>query len=492
MDEPVVSSRVFEGQVPQPEPNASERPEPHLRPDEGELRRITDLIAQSIIVLDPDGRPLYANRFVLDYFGLRLEDVQAEGFRERVFHPEDVARLRDERRERLYGNVSFENEQRALGKDGKYRWFLIRYNPLLDSHGKVVRWYATGTDIDDRKRAEERMRNETVALREDIVRSSMFEEVVGTSTALRKVLAQVAKVAPTDSSVLIEGETGTGKELIARAIHNRSSRASRAFIRVNCAAIPPALFASELFGHEKGSFTGALYRRLGRFESADGGTIFLDEVGELPLEMQVALLRVLQEHEIERVGGDQTITVDVRVIAATNRDLRAAVAAGIFREDLFYRLDVVPLRLPPLRERAGDIRLLTKYLVERYARKAGKRIDAIAKETLELFEKYHWPGNIRELQNVIERAVILAEGDYLVVDPNWLPLNTVDAARAAPLKSDLADRERTMIEDALRSTGGMLSGPRGAAARLGLPRQTLESRLRKLGIKAHRFKPGVH
>ncbi len=463
---------------------------PRQRPDEEELRRITDLIAQSIIVLNPDGSLIYANRFVLDYFGLTLEDVQAQGFRERVFHPEDVARLRDERRERLLGDIPFENEQRSRGKDGKYRWFLIRYNPLLDAHGKVLRWYATGTDIDDRKRVEDRVRNETVALREDIVRSSMFEEVVGTSNALRKVLAQVAKVAPTDSSVLIEGETGTGKELVARAIHHLSSRAARAFIRVNCAAIPSGLFASELFGHEKGAFTGALNRRLGRFESADAGTIFLDEVGELPPEIQVALLRVLQEREIERVGGNESIAVDVRVIAATNRDLRAAVAAGTFREDLFYRLNVVPLRVPPLRERVGDIRLLTEYLVERYSRKSGKRIAAIAKETIELFESYPWPGNIRELQNVIERAVILADNDYFAVDPNWLPLNNSATVRSAALRIDLKERERTMIEDALRATRGTVAGPRGAAARLGVPRQTLESRLRKLGINAHRFKTG--
>jgi formate hydrogenlyase transcriptional activator len=481
-----------------PQPSSSEfkphTPEPtarNPRPDEEELRRIPELIAAQIQMLDPDGRPIYANRLVLDYFGVSLADVRAEGFRKRVFHPEDVERLRDERRRRLSEGVPFENEQRALGKDGKYRWFLIRYRPLLDAQGKVIRWYATGTDIDDRKRDEDRMRNETVALREDILRSSMFEEVVGASAALRKVLAQVAKVAPTDSSVLIEGETGTGKELIARAIHNRSSRASRAFIPVNCAAISPALFASELFGHEKGAFTGALQRRLGRFESADGGTIFLDEVGDLPVEIQLALLRVLQEREIERVGTNHRIPVDVRVIAATNRDLRGIVAAGDFREDLFYRLNVFPLQLPPLRERAGDIRLLTEYLVERYARKAGKRIRAIAKDTLELFERYEWPGNIRELQNVIERAVILAEGDCFSVDPNWLPLDARGASSSPPLRTDLADRERTMIEDALRATGGMVSGPHGAAKRLGMPRQTLQSRLRKLGINAHRFKAGI-
>jgi formate hydrogenlyase transcriptional activator len=229
-----------------------------LRQDEEELRRITDAIPQTIIVLNPDGRPLYANRVALEYTGLSLDEVRADNFRARVFHPEDVQRLREERHKALSGTVPFENEQRALGKDAKYRWFLIQYNPLLDAGGKVIRWYATGTDIDDRKRAEDRMRNETVALREEIVRSSMFEEIVGSSEALRRVLEQVARVAPTDSTVLIQGETGTGKELIARGIHTRSKRSSRAFIRVNCAAIPPSLIASELFGHEKGFFTGAL------------------------------------------------------------------------------------------------------------------------------------------------------------------------------------------------------------------------------------------
>src|SRR6202035_5310607 len=249
------------------------------------------------------------------------------------------------------------------GKDGRYRWFLFRYNPLLDQRGRLARWFATATDIEDRKQTEQRVRNENFALREQIDRDSMFEEIVGSSEALRRVLVQVSKVAPTDSTVLVLGETGTGKELIARAIHNRSKRSNRAFIRVNCAAIPAALIASELFGHEKGSFTGALDRRLGRFESADGGTIFLDEVGDLPAETQVALLRVLQEREFERVGGSQTVSVDVRVITATNRDLTSAVAEGKFRQDLFYRFNVFPIHVPPLRERAGDISMLTAYLI---------------------------------------------------------------------------------------------------------------------------------
>ena len=460
-----------------------------LRQDEEELRRITDAIPQAIIVLNPDGRTVYANRVTLEYTGLSLEEVQADNFRERVFHPEDIEKLRAARQNSLSIDVQFENEQRARGKDGKYRWFLIRYNPFRDEQGQLVRWYATGTDIDDRKRSEDRTRNENVALREEIVRSSLFEEIVGSSDALRRVLAQVSKVAPTDSTVLILGETGTGKELIARAIHNRSNRASRAFIRVSCAAIPPALIASELFGHEKGSFTGALQRRLGRFESADGGTLFLDEVGELPLETQVALLRVLQEREFERVGGSQTVSVDVRILAATNRDLSQAVTDGTFRQDLFYRLNVFPIRVPALRERVDDIPLLVEYLIDRYAQKTGKKIRNINKETLDLFQAFDWPGNIRELQNVVERAVILCDGETFCVDETWLTLVAPKSAPSSvPLIANLAEREKQMIEDALRETTGQISGPSGAAAKLGIPRQTLESKIRKLGINRYNFK----
>jgi formate hydrogenlyase transcriptional activator len=258
---------------------------------------------------------------------------------------------------------------------------------------------------------------------------------------------------------------------------------------VNCAAIPASLIASELFGHEKGSFTGATQRRLGRFESADGGTIFLDEVGDLPAETQVALLRVLQEREFERVGGSQTVSVDVRVIAATNRDLTSAVAEGKFRQELFYRLNVFPVRLPALRERIGDISLLVGYLIDRYAQKAGKKIRNIDKKTMELFHAYDWPGNIRELQNVVERAVILSEGETFFVEEAWLTRATPKvAAASALLPTDLAEREKAMIESALREAEGLVSGPTGAATKLGVPRQTLESKIRKLGINRHHFK----
>ena len=318
---------------------------------------------------------------MLEYTGLTREELGSERFRE-AFHPEDSERLRDEREAAISRGVPFEYERRVRRRDGQFRWFLVQYNPLLDERGKVIRWYATGTDIDDRKQAEERTRQENVALREQIDQVFMFDEIVGSSPALKSVLSGIVKVAPTDSTVLITGETGTGKELIARAIHKSSQRSGHAFIAVNCASIPHSLIASELFGHEKGAFTGALQRRQGRFELANSGTIFLDEIGELPAETQIALLRVLQERQFERVGGSRAIPTDVRIIAATNRDLPAAIAAGSFRADLFYRLNVFPIDVPPLRERREDIPMLVEYFVKRYADKARKQITRIDKNTL--------------------------------------------------------------------------------------------------------------
>jgi PAS domain S-box-containing protein len=469
------------------------RAEAKLFQDEEELRRMTDAIPQTIIVLNPDGRAIYVNRVALEYTGLSLDEVRADDFRARVFHPDDVQRLREERHKALSSSVPFENEQRALGKDGKYRWFLIRYNPLLDESGKVIRWYATGTDIDDRKRDEDRTRNENVALREQIDRDSMFEDIVGSSEALRKVLRQVGKVAHSDSTVLILGETGTGKELVARAIHKRSNRGERAFIGVNCAAIPPSLIASELFGHEKGAFTGATQRRMGRFESANGGTIFLDEVGDLPAEIQIALLRVLQEREIERVGSSRPIPVDVRVVAATHRDLDALVAEGKFRQDLLYRLNVVPIQMPPLRERVADIPLLVEYFIDRFGKRAGKKFRTIDKKFLNVVQAYSWPGNVRELQNIIERAVILGDGDTLAVDETWLQGKAANPVRARALDLALVRQEKEMIEAALAESQGRVSGPAGAAAKLGVPAQTLDSKIKRLKIKNNRFKaPRAH
>jgi formate hydrogenlyase transcriptional activator len=319
--------------------------------------------------------------------------------------------------------------------------------------------------------------------------SGVRDEIVGESPALKTILQQVDRVAPTDTTVLILGETGTGKELVARAIHARSRRASRPFIKVNCAAIPASLIASELFGHEKGTFTGAMQRRLGRFEAADGGTIFLDEVGELPMETQIALLRVLQEREFERVGSNHPVSVDVRIVAATNRDLKAAIHAGTFRSDVFYRLNVFPIRVPALRERAGDIPLLVSHMVDRYARKSGKRFTKVAKDVLQLLQSYHWPGNIRELQNVIERAVILSEEDTFTVDRTWIQHDSSFAAGPTGLLAEsLAEQERQMIEAALAESRGRISGPLGAAAKLGIPRQTLDSKIVNLQIRKNQFK----
>ena len=469
--------------------DALKKTEEKLREDEGELRRITDAIPQTIMVLDPAGAPMYANEATLDYTGLNHEDVLAPDFRQRIFHPDDLERLREKRKTSLERGLPFEAEQRALRKDGQYRWFLIRYSPFRNEQGQVTRWYATGTDIDERVRAEERTRNENLALREQIDRDSMFQDIIGSSETLRKVLRQVAKAAPSDSTILLLGETGTGKELIARAIHKRSKRAERAFIGVNCAAIPPSLIASELFGHEKGAFTGATQRRLGRFESANGGTIFLDEVGDLPPEIQIALLRVLQEREIERVGSSRSIPVDVRVVAATHRDLNDLVAEGKFRSDLLYRLNVVPVRMPSLRERADDIPLLVEYFIERFAKRVGKKFKRIDKKTVNLFQSYHWPGNVRELQNVIERAVILSEGDMFSLDETcFRSENPPHSTSTVALNGTLLRQEKQLIEAALAESRGRVSGTNGAASKLGLPSRTLDSKIKRLKINKSRFR----
>jgi formate hydrogenlyase transcriptional activator len=469
---------------------ARKRAEEKIHEDERELRRITDAIPQLINILAPDGSTLHANQSVLEYTGLTSDHVEPANFRERIFHQDDVVGLRFERQRALVRGVPFELEQRMRRKDGKYRWFLIQYSPLLNEKGQITRWYATATDIDQRKRAEEELQRENLALRDEITRSSRFEEIIGSSAPLRRVLTQLEKVASSNSTVLILGETGTGKELIARAIHERSNRSTRAFIRVNCAAIPGSLVASELFGHEKGAFTGALQRRLGRFELANGGTIFLDEIGDLPAETQIALLRVLQEREFERVGSSQPISVDVRVIAATHRDLKADVIAGKFRQDLFYRLNVFPIQVPPLRDRRDDIPLLLNYFIERYAKTAGTKVKSIRKHTIELLQSYDWPGNIRELQNVIERAILLSEGGELMVDAAWLKRDfpQVNEDAAGSLAASLEDGERRIIEAALEECAGQVAGPQGAAAKLGMPRQTLDSRIASLRIDKRRFR----
>ncbi|WP_263367517.1 sigma 54-interacting transcriptional regulator [Edaphobacter bradus] len=418
-------------------------------------------------------------------------------------HPEDrgavqqlIERVSREREE-------FEFEHRLLLPDGSVRYLRVVGHPSRNESGNFE-FVGAVTDITERKRAADELQEafneikklkdqlykENIALREEIDKVSMFEEIVGESPALQAVLARLAKVAPSDSTVLITGETGTGKELIARAIHKRSRRSSRAFVSVNCAAIPATLIASELFGHEKGAFTGAMQRRLGRFELAQGGTIFLDEIGELLPETQIALLRVLQEREFERVGGDRSIQSDVRVIAATNRDLQAAIAAGTFRSDLFYRLSVFPIEIPALRERREDIPLLVEYFIDRYARKAGKKIRTVEKSTMEMLQSYYWPGNIRELQNVVERSVIVCDGENFSIDESWLSRQPCAVELKSPLdlSEKLATQEKEIIEAALAKTAGMVSGPSGAATMLGIRASTLESKIRSLKINKFRFK----
>ncbi|WP_213804241.1 sigma 54-interacting transcriptional regulator [Granulicella sp. dw_53] len=479
-----------------------------LRESEDRLRLAIDTIPTIVWSSLPNGHADFLNRRWEEYTGLPYQQGFDRGWAATI-HPDDLQGLIDAKKDAFEEGKPFAKEVRIRRADGVYRYFLNRALPLRDESGKIVKWYGTNTDIEDRKRAEEALQTayeeirelkdelyrENIALKEEINRSSMFEEIIGNSPALQSVLNRVAKVAPTDSTVLITGETGTGKELVARAIHKASNRSERAFVSVNCAAIPQALIASELFGHEKGAFTGAQQRRLGRFELADGGTILLDEVGELPMETQISLLRVLQERQFERVGGNRPIRTHVRVITATNRNLQAAVADGTFRSDLFYRLNVFPIEIPPLRERKEDIAMLVEYFIDRLARKAGKKISRIKKTTMDRLLSYPWPGNIRELQNVIERSLIVCETEDFTIDESWLdvgagpaPTLQVDApvAQTASTKS----QEREIIEAALAKCDGRVSGPLGAAVRLNMPASTLDYKIRTLKINKNRFKGG--
>jgi formate hydrogenlyase transcriptional activator len=469
----------------------AKRAEETLRNAEKDVRTILETIPAIVWTARPDG----ALDFISEHWTERMGGERRGWSWTDVVHDDDVERVVRGWRDALDCGRPLDQELRLRERDGNYRWYMVRGVPRRDESGAILRWYGTITEIDDRKRAEDELRalkdqlhKENIALRDEVTQTSMFEEIVGSSEPLRRVLVLVAKVAGTDSTVLITGETGTGKELIARAIHRRSPRASKPFVTVNCGAIPPSLVNSELFGHEKGAFTGALQRHAGRFEVADGGTIFLDEVGELPAETQIALLRVLQERTFERVGGTKPIPVDVRVIAATNRDLSAAIDDESFRRDLFYRLSVFPIHVPPLRDRVEDIPLLVEYLTQRYASKMGKKISSVSRASVDLLMAYDWPGNIRELQNVIQRAVILCDGT-LHVDESWLERRSMRrTADVRQLGRPSVREEKEWIESALAEAGGRVAGPSGAAARLGIPRSTLESKIRSLRIDKNRFK----
>jgi formate hydrogenlyase transcriptional activator len=465
--------------------DASKQAEREIRQHEEMLHQVIDISPLHMFIWEADATASYGNRASREYFGA-IPPMNPFEFIELVTHPEDVDRLREEIRNAMSRGEALEVEARMRRHDGAYHWFLYKLYPLRDKSDRIIRWCGARIDIDAQKQSENRAQRENLALREEIDKVSMFEEIVGTSPALQALLARVTKVAPTDSTVFITGETGTGKELIARAIHKRSPRSAQAFVSVNCAAIPRDLIASELFGHEKGAFTGALQRRLGRFEVAEGGTIFLDEIGELPADTQIALLRVLQEKEFDRVGGGgRPIRANVRVITATHRDLPGAIAAGTFRSDLFYRINVFPLEVPPLRERKKDIRLLVEYFIDRYASKVGKTIKHIDRKTLERLQSYTWPGNIRELQNVIERSVILCETEEFSIDESWL---SERPGSTRPLPEEIGAQEKALIEAALAKTGGRVSGPSGAAIELGMPASTLDSKIKSLKIDKHRFR----
>jgi PAS domain S-box-containing protein len=481
------------------------RAEQELRRSEGYLAEAQRLSHSGSWAWDTKTRNAFWSQEmfrVLDYDPEKTKPTLSH-FLERV-HPEDrplVERAVQEESTRSEASVA--SDYRVVLPDGTIKHIHAIAHPVMNESGGITEVVGTSMDVTEQyearaalemaleeiKALRDKLYRENIALREEIDRSSMFEEIVGESRSLKIVLAQASKVAPTDSTVLITGETGTGKELIARAIHKRSERSARPFVSVSCAAIPHSLIGSELFGHEKGAFTGALQRRLGRFELAEGGTIFLDEIGELPLDTQITLLRVLQEREFERLGSAKVIRADVRIIAATNRDLQAAIDAGTFRSDLYYRLNVFPIEMPPLRQRKEDIPLLVEQFVDRYARKAGKRIQGINRAALERLMAYAWPGNVRELQNVIERSVIVCETENFTVDSSWFPGSLQGKDQAAlPLLERPSSQEKEVIERALAEAQGRVSGPSGAAVKLGVPPSTLDSRIKALRINKHRFK----
>lgn len=457
---------------------------------EGQYRKIFNSAMDGLLIFDRKGRIVEANPQACRMYGYSHDEIITLT-REDIMHPE-CHYLFEVFRKETKAKGMFSAESKDLKKDGTHFYIEIRGTEFNYNDRKHV--LAIVRDVTERKRTEaslrealsaieqlkERLESENVYLREEIELRYQHKEIIGQSEAIRRTLSQVERVAETASTVLLIGETGTGKELLARAIHRLSHRRGNSMVKVNCAAIPETLMESELFGHEKGAFTDAFARQIGRFEIAQGSTLFLDEISELPLALQAKLLRVLQDGEFERLGNPRTIRVDVRIVAATNKDLARAVAEGRFREDLFYRLNVFPILVPPLRERREDIPLFVWGFVREFEKSMGKHITTIHKKTMEALQLYGWPGNVRELRNVIERAMILSQHETLLAE-----LPEIKSGKGFPVATSLADIERQHISDILAKTGGRIRGKQGAAEILGLKPSTLDSKMKKLGITRH-------
>ncbi|HSD45982.1 MAG TPA: sigma 54-interacting transcriptional regulator [Pyrinomonadaceae bacterium] len=461
-----------------------------LRESEERFRDIADIAPVMIWIVDSEGRCTYLNKRWLDFTGRTVEEESGDGWMEGI-HPADHESCRKSYVNSFAKREPVELEYRVRRFDGDFRWVYDTGVPRYSADGIFLGYIGCAIDITERKQSEVALRTaheelhqlknqleaENISLQQELQLDEKYGEIVGQSDAIKYVLFKITQVAPTDSTVLITGETGTGKELAARAIHDASLRHHRPLIKVNCAALSPTLIESELFGHEKGAFTGAVGRKQGRFELANGGTIFLDEIGELPPELQVKLLRVIQENEFERLGGSRTIKVDVRIIAATNRNLKLEVEQGTFREDLWYRLNVFPITMPPLRQRQEDIPLLVEYFVNTYARKFGKTISSVSPRTMQSLQAHSWPGNVRELANVIERAVIHSQASVLQV------VDRFEMVAEPPPAQTLEEVERDYILRTLDNTGWRIEGKYGAARILGLNPSTLRTRMLKLGIQ---------
>lgn len=467
------------------------RGEEELRQSEARFRNMADCSPMMIWVAGTDMLCTYVNKLWLDFTGRTIEEEIDTGWADGI-HPDDYASALEIYNSAFDRREPFKMEYRLRRADGEYRWVFDSGAPRFSSEQEFLGYIGSCIDITDRKQSEEQLRcahdelnqlknlleAENIYLQQELQLDQAFGEIVGQCDPIKYVLSKIAQVAPTDATVLISGETGTGKELVARAIHGASTRTDRPLIKVNCAALSASLIESELFGHEKGAFTGAAARKLGRFELADGGTIFLDEIGELPLELQVKLLRVLQEGELERVGGSRTIKVDVRIIAATNRNLKQEVDKGTFREDLWYRLNVFPITVPPLRQRKEDIPHLVDHFATKFAKRLGKTITSVSPRSIQRLQAHSWPGNVRELANVIERAVIHSQGSVLS-----LADSLEQAKEESPVQRSLEEMEREYIIRTLENTGWRVDGSYGAAKLLGLNASTLRARMNKFGIQ---------